>query len=48
MADLMCEDCGRVGPDVDETLEPEWLELCGEEVPMALCDGCYFDRAQNV
>ena len=43
-APLVCEDCGKSGPDVAETFCPYSEEINDEEITVVLCSECYDER----
>lgn len=45
---LVCDDCGRQGPDVRETICPYCEEIYGEIVECRLCGDCYRDRRDDI
>jgi len=45
---LVCQDCGKVGGDVEEGLCPFALDVYDDEVEVVLCDDCRYERAMDV
>jgi hypothetical protein len=46
--ELFCDDCGKSGPDVHETICPYSKEIYDEIVDCALCDDCETQRALDI
>lgn len=46
--ELFCDDCGKSGPDVHETICPFSKEIYDEIVDCALCDDCETQRALDI
>lgn len=45
---LICDDCGKEGSDVEETLCPYAEDIGGIEVPATLCRDCYHERCMDI
>lgn len=41
---MICDDCKREKPDVEETVCPFAKEIHEEDVPVKLCVHCYEER----
>ena len=46
--ELFCDDCGKSGPDVVETICPYSADVYNEEVECALCPDCARERANDI
>ncbi len=47
-ANLHCQDCGKIGDDVEETICPYADEIDGEVLEVVLCDQCYKNRSDDI
>lgn len=45
---LKCDDCGKVKPDVQETICPYAYEINNEEVDATLCHDCLHERSMDI
>jgi hypothetical protein len=45
---LVCERCGKTGPDVKETICPYDKEINDTETPATLCDDCYQESVDDI
>ena len=45
---LVCDDCGKQGDDVKETICPYDNEIYNKEVPCVICDNCYNLRSYEI
>ena len=46
--ELFCDDCGKSGPDVHETICPYSKDVNNEEVECALCSDCEQERRYDI
>jgi len=45
---LVCQNCGKVGPDVTEGCDPYAADVEGRDVPVVWCEDCYQERADDI
>jgi hypothetical protein len=46
--ELKCEDCGKIGDDVEVTICPFAQEIHDEEIEVTICDDCYHERCMDI
>lgn len=46
--ELQCDDCGKSGPDVRETICPYTADVYNKEVECVLCTACAQERANDI
>ena len=48
MEKLTCDNCGKCGETVEETICPFAYEVYDESIEMTLCQDCWQNRADDI